>query len=380
MRKLVFITFTLLLATCDSIKFQEQVLYEKYEFPASREDDEQVFFSEGTGTMWNSLFNCGNFEISNQVAYSGKSSIKLDWNKAKCEWIGFGNSFNNWQPTDLSESRFRKALSFYVRTQEKTARAIPIVANLEDFSGGGSYYYIDAGKYLYGLEMDTTWKQIIVPLWHFPIDEENEVDISSIKQMKFQLEGGGSFFLDEITIIDYSQEKYDKMRADVELMRPKGNANQIVYREGSFEEDVWGSENNECQTLVEEISKNETKQIHWIYNSKECSWAKWGINWNGWYAMNLRGIDENSSFQIKIKATKNSAFKVFIHDFRGHKAEIFTSKTQTITSNDWTIINVPMKNLNLKDKNFAMDQIREVYFEGTGEGEVFINEIKITDK
>jgi hypothetical protein len=71
---------------------------------------------------------------------------------------------------------------------------------------------------------------------------------------------------------------------------------------------------------------------------------------------------------------------VFIHDFRGHKAEIFTSKTQTITSNDWTIINVPMKNLNLKDKNFAMDQIREVYFEGTGEGEVFINEIKITDK
>ncbi|MFB0998111.1 MAG: hypothetical protein QMC28_05370, partial [Flavobacteriales bacterium] len=96
MRKLVFITFTLLLATCDSIKFQEQVLYDKYEFPASREDDEQVFFSEGTGTMWNSLFNCGNFEISNQVAYSGKSSIKLDWNKAKCEWIGFGNSFNNW--------------------------------------------------------------------------------------------------------------------------------------------------------------------------------------------------------------------------------------------------------------------------------------------
>jgi hypothetical protein len=303
LRKLVFIAFTLLLATCDSIKFQEQVLYDKYEFPASREDDEQVFFSEGTGTMWNSLFNCGNFEISNQVAYSGKSSIKLDWNKAKCEWIGFGNSFNNWQPTDLSESRFRKALSFYVRTQEKTARAIPIVANLEDFSGGGSYYYIDAGKYLYGLEMDTTWKQIIVPLWHFPIDEENEVDISSIKQMKFQLEGGGSFFLDEITIIDYSQEKYDKMRADVELMRPKGNANQIVYREGSFEEDVWGSENNECQTLVEEISKNETKQIHWIYNSKECSWAKWGINWNGWYAMNLRGIDENSSFYTRFQRT-----------------------------------------------------------------------------
>jgi len=378
LRKLVFIVFALVFITCDSIKFKEQALYDKYELPDSREESEYVFFSEGTGTMWNSLFNCGNFEVSNTVAYEGKSSIKVDWNKAKCEWIGFGNSFNNWQPIDLSKLRFKKALSFYVRTQEKTANAIPIVANLEDFSGGGSYYFIDAGKYLNGLVMDTTWKQIIVPLWHFPIIEE-EVDINSIKQMKFQLEGGGSFFLDEIKIIDYSKEEYDKMRAGVELMRPKGNANQTVYRKGNFEEDVWGYENNECQTLAEEISKSNSKQIHWIYNANKCNWAKWGINWNGWYAMNLRGVSETSKIYFKLKSKLvGSKFKVMLEDFKGHKTEIFNSQNNAIQSKDgWINVLVELKSLNLIEKKFALDQIKQIYFEGTGEGEIFIDEIKI---
>lgn len=377
MRKLFFILILFLFASCESVKFKEIALYDKFEEPAPRGENGSEVFTESTGTMWNSLFECGNFEVNNKVAYKGKSSIKLDWNKADCEWIGFGNSYNNWQPVDLSEERFRKALSFFVRTQEKTAKAIPIVACLEDYGGGGSYYFIDANKYLYGLEMDTTWKQIIVPLWHFPIIEE-EVDIASIKQMQFQLEGAGSFYLDEITIIDYSKEEYAKMRAEVELMKPKGNFNQIVYREGNFAEDAWGYENNECQTLVEEISKDKNKQIHWIYNSKECAWAKWGINWNGWYAMNIRGIEETSSIKFSLKASENSKFKAAIHDFKGHKATIFDSKNQSINSDEWTEITIPLKSLDLKEKKFALDRIRQIYFEGEGQGEVFIKEIKIT--
>lgn len=226
--------------------------------------------------------------------------------------------------------------------------------------------------------MDTTWKQIIVPLWHFPIIEE-EVDINSIKQMKFQLEGGGSFFLDEIKIIDYSKEEYDKMRAGVELMRPKGNANQTVYRKGNFEEDVWGYENNECQTLAEEISKSNSKQIHWIYNANKCNWAKWGINWNGWYAMNLRGVSETSKIYFKLKSKLvGSKFKVMLEDFKGHKTEIFNSQNNAIQSKDgWINVLVELKSLNLIEKKFALDQIKQIYFEGTGEGEIFIDEIKI---
>ena len=147
MRLLITLTVLIVFVSCDSIKFKKQVLYDVYEQPAASIKTKQEIFTEGQGLMWNSLFNCGNFEITQEDAYTGKSSIKLSWNKASCEWIGFGNSFNNWQPVDLSKDRFKKALSFYVRTQSKTAKAIPIVANLEDYSGGGSYYFIDANKY-----------------------------------------------------------------------------------------------------------------------------------------------------------------------------------------------------------------------------------------
>ena len=378
MRKIFIISFVLIVYNCESIKLKEQVLYDKYEQSVTLENNSQVLYSEGSGTMWNSLFNCGNFEITNSVSYSGKSSIKLDWNKGNCEWIGFGNSFNNWQPVDLSTDRFKKALRFFVRTQSKTAKALPIVANLEDFSGGGSYYFIDAGKYLNGLEIDTTWKEITVPLWHFPIDPE-EVDIYAIKQIQFQLEGSGSFYIDEIEIIDYSQEEYSKTRDIVEQMKPKGDYNQIVYREGNFEEDVWGYQNNYCQELKEKEDNEGNSYISWKYNSEDCLWAKWGINWNGWYAINLRGVNETSAIHFKLKSAKNSKFKVMIEDFKGHKTEIFSSKNlKTVTEKEWKSIVIELKSLQLEDKDFLLDQIKQIYFEGISSGEVFFDEIKIT--
>jgi hypothetical protein len=377
LRKLAIISCVLIVYNCESIKIKEQVLYDKYEQQAPKENYTQVIFSEGAGTMWNSLFNCGSFEINNSISYSGKSSIKLDWNKGNCEWIGFGNSFNNWQPVDLSENRFKKALRFFVRTQSKTAKAIPIVANLEDFSGGGSYYFIDAGKYLNGLEIDTTWKEIIVPLWHFPIDPE-EIDINAIKQIQFQLEGSGSFYIDEIEIIDYTKEDYAISRSLVEQMKPKGMFNQIVYRKDNFEEDVWGYKNNNCQELKEIKDSIGNMFIHWKYNADECSWAKWGINWNGWYAINLRGASETSSIYFKIRSSENSQFRVMIEDFKGHKTELFSNKNkETVAEKGWKSVEIQLKNLELKEKDFVLDQIKQIYFEGKSVGEVFIDEIKI---
>jgi len=113
LRLLITLTVLIVFVSCDSIKFKKQVLYDVYAQPAASIKTKQEIFTEGQGLMWNSLFNCGNFEITQEDAYTGKSSIKLSWNKASCEWIGFGNSFNNWQPVDLSKDRFKKALSFY---------------------------------------------------------------------------------------------------------------------------------------------------------------------------------------------------------------------------------------------------------------------------
>ena len=378
MRNLLYIVSILAVVSCETVKFQQQALYDSYATPMAREVIEPVIFSDAEGTMWNSLFECGDFKITSETAYSGKSSIKISWDKGLgCDWIGFGNSFSNWTAVDMSELRFKKALSFYVRTQEKTARSIPIVAALEDFGGGGSYYFVDAGKYLIGLEIDTTWKRIIVPLWHFPVNEE-EVDIYSIKQMQFQLEGAGSFYLDEIKLIDYTEEDYKAMREKVEAMKPEGELNHIVYRAGQLEWDAWGVGEKFCHTLKEVSYEDKASVIKWNFDATDCTWAKWGINWNDWYQINLRGVTEKAILKFSYKASPSTNFVMKLVDFNGNTKTFFTASEFIGSTSNWNHVTIPLSDLNLKERGFLMDQIKQLEFEGLTKGEVIISDIKIT--
>jgi len=365
----------LVLGACDLVQFQQQQMYDYYEKPTAETRAESVIFSDAQGTLWHSLFYCGDFKITNEVAFSGKNSIKISWDKSKgCPWIGFGNSFANWTAVDLSEDRKKKALSFYVRTQNKTSGAIPIVLGLEDFSGGGSYLYVDAKKYLDGLEIDTTWKRIIVPLWDFPIIED-EFDVRSIKQMLFQLEGGGSFYLDEIRLIDYSPAQYQVFREKVEALKPKGNPNQMVFKPEDFEFSVWNAGKGVCHKLklVEEQNK---KLISWDYSATGCSWAKWGINWNGWYQINFRGILDVSVLELKYKITSNSKFNMYLEDYRGNSQLIFKENGSSVPE-EWHVVRLPLSKLDLIKNGFVLDQIKQLLFEGNGNGLVHIEHIKI---
>ncbi|MEN9302443.1 MAG: hypothetical protein RL264_872 [Bacteroidota bacterium] len=358
-----------LLGSCQIVQFQQQELYDHYETTPSENRVESIIFSEAQGSLWNSLFYCGDFKISNKVAYEGKNSIKLSWDKSKgCEWIGFGNSFSNWTAVDMSEERKHKALTFYVRTQEKTNGALPIVAALEDFSGGGSYLYIDTKKYLNGLLIDTNWRQVIVPLWDFPIMEEM-VNIRAIKQMQFQLEGAGSFYLDEIQLMDYSPNEYQQFRASVEAMKPKGNPNQVIFQAADFEFSSWKSDDDNCQKL--ELNNN---LIQWTYS--DCN-ATWGINWNGWYQINFRGITENAVLSIKLKTSNASAFNLFLEDFKGKNSMIYQDKGSI--SSDWRTIQIPLKELELEKNGFTLDQIKQLRFEGIGNGQLEIESMNIID-
>lgn len=377
MRKSVYIIFVLAaLSACDVVKFQHQQLYDRFETKQEEERAESIIFTDSRGTMWNSLFYCGDFKITNEAAYSGKNSIKISWDKSKgCDWIGFGNSFSNWVGTDLSESRKRKALSFYVRTQTKTSGALPIVAALEDFSGGGSYHYIDTKKYLHGLEIDTTWKLVIVPLWDFPVNED-QVDIRNIKQMQFQLEGGGSFFLDEIRIIDYSPEQFEQFRAEVEAMKPHGSPNQLIFTTEDFDFSAWNTGSGKCHEL-HLIEKADQSIITWNYDANNCAWAKWGMNWNGWYQINWRGILDKSVLEMTYASEPNTQFQLFVEDFRGNRQLIYEEDGSTAVSNEWKTIRLPLSEMNLIQKGLVLDQIKQLLFEGVGAGSVQIEDIKI---
>ena len=367
--------------TSCQMKLQQVELYDEYKDPKEQEKIKPVVYSDAEGTMWNSLFNCGEFEISKESYYRGKASIKISWDKnLGCEWIGFGNSFNNWQPVNLQKYINTKALSFFVRTHNGNVNAIPIVASLEDFSGGGSYLFIDTKKYLKGLSIDTTWKQVIVPLWDFPIGDEvenDDIDISSIKQLKFQLEGAGKFYIDEISLIEYSKNQYQIMQSEIENMKPKGAKQQQIYQEGKLFEAGWGTGEKICHSLQEKTDSTGNTYIEWEYKTHNCNWAQWGINWNNWYQINFRGIIEHSALEFKLKMNSNTNFHISLEDFRGHKSSKHITAENKTSLSDWKTVRIPLKNFNLKENNFVLDQIKQITFKGKKPGKVFLDDIKI---
>ena len=363
------------------LKFQQVNLYDKYEEPKNQEMIESVIYSDAEGTMWHSLFNCGEFKVSNKIYYKGKASIKISWDKnLGCEWIGFGNSFNNWQPVNIQKNIENKALSFYIRTHQGEVNSIPIVASLEDFSGGGSYVYIDSKKYLKGLSLDTNWKQVIVPLWDFPIRNEAEnddIDISSIKQFKFQLEGSGKFYLDEISLIEYSRDQYNAMQLELEKMKPTGEKYQQIYKEGILTKSAWGTGEKICHSLNEKRDSTGNTFIKWKYKTENCSWAKWGINWNNWNQINFRGITSKSILEFKLKTDSDIEFYVSFEDFKGHSSSKLISIKETSDVSQWKVIKIPLKEFNFEEKKFVLDQIKQLTFRGGKSGKVLLDDIKI---
>ena len=381
MRKLFLIVSILpLISFSQFVKVKKQKLYDVYEEPTKIERIVPTIFDDSQGTMWAELEDCGSFEITDEVkAVTGRNSIKISWDKSKgCEWIGFGNSFTNWAPTDMSQERHKKAFSMYVRTQKKFASAIPIVLAMEDAGGGGSYHFIYADRYLRGLNIDTTWRQVIVPLWDFPI-REDEVDIYSIRQMQFQLEGGGSYYLDDLKIIDYTKEEYAAMREEVEAMKPKGNPNQKIYDESNFEFDAWGVGKRFCYELTQEKDSTSNTYIKWTFDTTNCGWNKWGINWNNWYQANFRGIEDISELKFKVKTEGTADFDIILQDFRYNASNINSKTFLKNNSNDWVEISIPLSDFELKEKGFAIDQIRELSFEAKGKGTIYLDDIEIRE-
>ena len=381
MNKIINISLLILVISSCQIKLEEIQLYDTYDQPKQQEEIKPIIYSDAEGTMWNSLFNCGEFAISKETYFKGNASIKISWDKnLGCEWIGFGNSFNNWQASNINHYINSKALSFFVRTQIGEVSSIPIVASLEDFSGGGSYLFINCEKYLKGLTIDTTWKQIIVPLWDFPIKDEvenDDIDISSIKQLKFQLEGAGKFYIDEISLIEYSKKKYQAMQLEVENMKPKGLTNQIIYQEGKLKESGWGTGEKICHTLKETADAPGNRCIEWKYETNDCNWAQWGINWNDWYQINFRGLIDECSLELKIKTTPNAQFLLAIEDFKGNSSSI---PIPSQNFSNWTTVKIPLSDFKLKENNFVLDQIKQISFKGIKSGKVLLDDIKIVLK
>lgn len=147
---------------------------------------------------------CINVTASREAAYKGDLGLHITWDRTSegCPWLGVGFGWDNWTGKDLSAIKNNAAIEFWVRMVEGERAMLPWAIGLEDYTGASAWLGM-SGNALKAEKVTTQWSRVVLPLSEFNW-EEQDANVSNIKQVIFQLEADGAVFMDEIRIVPYS--------------------------------------------------------------------------------------------------------------------------------------------------------------------------------
>ena len=348
------VVFLFLLTSCSS--FQKIELYDVY--MASGEAVERFMLSAEQTQLWYNLDQCGTHEFK---TVNDERVLHLNWNKVDCDWVGFGNSWSNFEADDISELYDNSAIRIEVKTVDDEQQFLPFVVGLEDYSGGNSFVFSDTRKYLDGLKIsDDEWSYIYLPLWHFDFSQQG-VDPFGIKQVVIQLEGAGNIYLKEIKVVPFDKGQYASLEINRESLRPKGSIPQSIFpSEFSFSHSAWGLDHD-----VDNL-------IHWKNSEKN---HRWGINWNDWYPINFRGFESTAHMYLTTNQHASS-FAITLSAFNGAHHTVYIERYQPSISDSLWVYKIPLSDFEIAERNIQKDRIKQIEFV-SDQVDVKIHRIKI---
>ena len=159
-------------------------------------------FDESLSDFWTSD---GEKCISSQLISNGVSNIlNLKWNKDQddCDWVGMGLGWDSWSGKDIGYVFDTLALELTVRSTNEAFTNIPWAFCFEDYSGGQAWLGYNK-SFLTEKEITKEWTKVHIPLQLFPF-EENDVDVSNIKQLMIQVFAAGEIEIQSISLIPFS--------------------------------------------------------------------------------------------------------------------------------------------------------------------------------
>lgn len=400
-----FLSLVLLLSAC--IQFRPIGLYDgeaKAPVPKAPTAVNQVvspvLFVDDTLNIWGILSDsCKTFQLTEEVKYSGKASLKLDWQREGCEWVGFGMGWDDYAGKDLEPLIPYAAFQMYVRTQKGRAFGLPLVFTLEDYSGVMAFCYT-ANKYFERTAIDQEWQKVLVPLKAFN-DEGEGIDYTNIKQLQIEMQQSGSVYIDDIRLVMYEEPKTEPWLVEPSYPSPTALP-QDLFTDAFINNHGWGIVSNECQTV--ELSDEAfagTRSIHavWDQSGPACSLPYFGVNWSHWEPVNMYKMNQNALLTFYLKAADPQAlnFQVYLEDFNRNTGGV-AWRTEWVTKKegDWYAVQIPLTSLivseleseirasNASDgsatSSFAgklnARMIKSLSFKLEGKGEMWIDQIR----
>ncbi|MEL7534200.1 MAG: hypothetical protein AAFN10_23045 [Bacteroidota bacterium] len=360
-----------------------------------------ILYQDDTLNVWGILTDsCKNFQLVEDVKYSGTAGLKLKWERQGCEWIGFGMGWDDYSGKDLQPLMEYAAFQMHVRTPKGKSFGLPFVLTLEDYSGEMSFCYT-ANKYFERTTIDEEWQKVTVPLKDFD-DEGVGFDYGNIKQLQIEMQQAGEVYLDEIKLVFYEEVAEEPWLAEDVLPDPKELPIKM-FEDDFINQDGWGLIDSDCQKV--QVSSAEAfaggKSIHasWDYTGEKCSLPFFGVSWAKWQAVDVRPIVESAklSFYIKSDQLDELSFQVYLEDFnRSTSAVIWDPAWAKAAKNGWYKVEIPMidffgvrsvseiKGSNASDgsgsaggpRNLEPSIIKTIAFRLEGKGEMFIDQLR----
>jgi hypothetical protein len=211
MRKFFKISFLIITAftlhSCKTIvSVQEKSLYDNDALSSNGEINgfkaTRIFNDDYDNSVWVSPErNCVSLSTEKINIYSGKSGLKVKWDKIAggCKWIGIGFGWNSWMAKDLLDVSEDCAVQMKVKSANGNFKNFPVAFAFEDYSGVQSYYGFQMNL-ASGEFNNETWTTVTIPLKNFDFKSKN-FDLEKVKQFIIQLEGDGDIYLDDIKIV-----------------------------------------------------------------------------------------------------------------------------------------------------------------------------------
>jgi len=388
----LFLTAVLIFASC--VEFKKMNLYDGEEVvPKPPKPDriglvvEPEIYDEDATDVWGlEKVVCKEASLSD-IAYSGKESIKMSWNRGEegCKWAGIGIGWDGYAGKDLSQIMDYVAIQMYVRTQEGRSFGLPIVLTLEDYSGGMGFAYT-SNKYFERSAIDEEWQKVVVPLNSFEIEKEN-LDPTNIKQLQIELQQSGSVYLDDIRLVFYEEQPQTPWLVEEQLPDPIATPKQILD-DAFVNNHVWGLITDECQVikLTDKEASEGSKSLHakWDNPNGNCNLVAFGATWNKWHPIDITPIYETAAFQFDLKMASGSAqmlpIKIGFEDYERAKSFValkpeFVEGGQYADS--WKKVSVPISSI---PSGIDFKKVKQLYFKFEKSGEVYIDNIRMVEK
>jgi len=392
MKRISYLTWCLIFLSACGIHMQTQNLVDEwgntYDLEKQQVFTDKEIFSNQTADIWGlEKTDCKHFSRIDTLAYKGKSSIKLQWNKTgSCAWLGFGIGWNGYAAKDLTPVMQNGNITFYIRAIKGTQFVPTLIFLLEDYSGIQTAALFKA-KYLERYPIDEAWQKVIIPLSAFLEAAGPKSDFSNIKSLNIECQGEGGILIDEIFIEEGNKAKAKKNQKF-------GQTTTQTFPALIFEDNMqyaWGLGTYLGRTiqLDSQIYLMGTSALHLSWDLIKNSHVnnQIGFNWERWQAIALPdSIDAYSlSFFVYMpNLSELNKIQIGFESYSGEQVNIglnqsFLSELQQIDrqGKKWQKVRIPLSAFDWNKAKFNTQNFKQLLITFLQEGELWIDHIQL---